>query len=34
MEQPYPVYVYRDPNFAPAGDTVVAAAPLEIVVAV
>ena len=27
-----PVYVFRDPHFAPAGDTAVSAAPVEAVV--
>jgi hypothetical protein len=34
MEAPCPIYVYRDPHFAPAADTVVAAARLGVVVAV
>jgi hypothetical protein len=29
-----PVYVFREPRFAPAGDTVVCAAPLDLVVSV
>jgi hypothetical protein len=34
VSEPYPVYLFRDGHFAPAGDTVVSAAPLELVVAV
>jgi len=32
MEAASPLHIYRDPHFAPAGDTVVAAAPLDVVV--
>jgi len=28
------IYVFRDPHFAPAGDTIVSAAPIETVVSV
>ena len=28
------IYVFRDPHFAPAGDTIVSAAPLDLVVSV
>jgi hypothetical protein len=31
---PVPVYVFRDPRFSSAGDTVISAAPLEAVVAI
>ncbi len=34
MTHRIPVYVFRAPNFAPAGDTVVTAAPRKAVVAV
>ena len=32
MAERTPVYVFRDPHFAPAADTIVSAAPLEAVV--
>jgi hypothetical protein len=31
MTASYPMYVYRDPHFAPAGDTVISVAPIELV---
>lgn len=34
MTDPAPVYVFRDRSFAPAGDTVVCAAPRDLVVSV
>lgn len=34
MSEPASVYVFRDPSFAPAGDTIVCAAPIDLVVSV
>jgi hypothetical protein len=34
MNEPLAVYLFRDPRFAPAGDTAVCVAPLDLVVSV
>src|SRR6266545_2542243 len=34
MSARFPVYVFRDRHFAPAGDTVMSAAPIELVISV